>query len=154
MADQEFRIWCGFRIFWVLVALIFVLAGCAGGPLTTREGGLLGGAGLGAVTGAIIGGASGHPGAGAAIGGVVGGIAGGVIGDQLQGREDSQQNKFNPQDLVGLREEDAMSKIKSVGFTARVLRRDNQRFVGTTDYRTDRVILEIDNGIVTKAYIS
>lgn len=41
-----------------LVAL-FAVAGCSGQPLSTREKGTLGGAGIGAATGAIIGAAVG-----------------------------------------------------------------------------------------------
>ncbi len=70
---------------WALVA--FLLSGCAGQPLTTREKGTLGGGVLGAGTGAIIGSAVGHPGAGAAIGGGLGALAGGVVGNELQNRE-------------------------------------------------------------------
>jgi hypothetical protein len=47
------------------LALILFVAGCASGPLSTREKGVLAGGGLGAATGAIIGSAVGAPGAGA-----------------------------------------------------------------------------------------
>ncbi|MGH7886818.1 MAG: glycine zipper domain-containing protein, partial [Candidatus Binatia bacterium] len=64
-----------------------LLAGCAGGNLTSREKG----AGIGALGGAAVGGLIGsavrHPAAGAAIGGALGLGAGALIGDQLQGRE-------------------------------------------------------------------
>jgi len=72
------------------LALILFVAGCASGPLSTREKGVLAGGGLGAATGAIIGSAVGAPGAGAAIGGGIGALGGGVIGDQLQGQENTQ----------------------------------------------------------------
>ncbi|HEY7219073.1 MAG TPA: glycine zipper domain-containing protein [Candidatus Binatia bacterium] len=62
-------------------------AGCAGGPLTTREKGAGIGALGGAAAGGLIGSAVGHPGAGAAIGGGLGLGAGALIGDQMQGRE-------------------------------------------------------------------
>ena len=64
-----------------------LVAGCAGGALTTREKGAGIGALGGAAAGGIIGSAVRHPGAGAAIGGVLGLGAGALIGDQLQGRE-------------------------------------------------------------------
>jgi len=70
----------------VLLALGIVAAGCSQ-PLTTREKGALGGAGLGAAAGAIIGHAVGSPGAGAAIGGALGGVTGAVAGDRLQKRD-------------------------------------------------------------------
>lgn len=87
MKDQEFKILCFFKTLWFVAAMVFVLAGCAGGPLSTRESGALIGAGGGAGVGAIIGNQTGHPGAGAAIGGALGLGAGALIGDQLQGRD-------------------------------------------------------------------
>lgn len=64
-----------------------LVAGCAGGALTSREKG----AGIGALGGASVGGLIGtavkKPLAGAMIGAVLGAGAGGLIGDQLQGRE-------------------------------------------------------------------
>jgi len=65
------------------------IAGCAGGPLTTREKGAGIGALGGAAAGGLIGAAVGHPGAGAAIGGGLGLGAGALIGDQLQGHENT-----------------------------------------------------------------
>lgn len=70
----------------LLVGTIFV-AGCAGGPLTTREKGAGIGALGGAAAGGIIGNAVGHPAAGALIGGGLGLGAGALVGDQLQGQE-------------------------------------------------------------------
>jgi phage tail tape-measure protein len=64
-----------------------LLAGCAGGALTTREKGAGIGALGGATAGGIIGSAVHHPLAGAMIGTVLGAGAGGLIGDQLMGRE-------------------------------------------------------------------
>jgi hypothetical protein len=71
----------------LIIAGAVTLAGCAGGPLTTREKA----AGIGALGGAAVGGIVGstmrRPGAGAAIGGALGLGAGALIGDQLQGNE-------------------------------------------------------------------
>lgn len=64
-----------------------LMAGCAGGALTTREKGAGIGAVGGAAAGGLIGAAVRHPGLGAAIGGGLGLGAGALIGDQLQGRE-------------------------------------------------------------------
>jgi len=69
------------------VAAIFLVAGCAGGSLTTREKGAGIGALGGAAAGGLIGSAVGHPGAGAAIGGVLGLGTGALIGDQIQGQD-------------------------------------------------------------------
>lgn len=64
----------------LITRLVAVLvAGCADGPLATREkGGLLGSA-LGAGTGASIGSATGHAATGAAIGGPLGLVAGALL---------------------------------------------------------------------------
>jgi phage tail tape-measure protein len=67
--------------------LATLIAGCAGGSLTTREKGAGIGALGGAAAGGIIGSAVRHPGAGAAIGGLLGLGAGALVGDQLQGRD-------------------------------------------------------------------
>ncbi len=89
---------------WMSKASIFLLAGtlfaagCAGGPLSTREKGAGVGALGGAAAGGLIGAAVGHPGAGAAIGGGLGLGAGALVGDQLQGQENTnyrQQQQIN-----------------------------------------------------------
>src|SRR5262245_8574925 len=75
-----------------------LLAGCAGGPLTTREKGAGIGALGGAATGGLVGADVGHPGGGAAIGGALGLGAGALVGDQLQGHENTnyqQQQQIN-----------------------------------------------------------
>jgi phage tail tape-measure protein len=75
-----------------------LLAGCSGGPLTTREKGAGIGALGGAAAGGLVGAAVGHPGAGAAIGGALGLGAGALVGDQLQGQENTnyrQQQQIN-----------------------------------------------------------
>jgi osmotically inducible lipoprotein OsmB len=76
------------------LAAALLTAGCAGGPLTSREKGAGIGALGGAAAGGLIGSAVGHPGAGAAIGGVLGLGGGALVGDQMQG----QQNRNNDQD--------------------------------------------------------
>ena len=57
------------------------------------------------------------------------------------------------EDLVGQTETDAITWIRALGMRCRVMRRDKESFMGTCDYRTDRVNLEVDNGNVTKASI-
>src|SRR5713226_2314562 len=81
----------------VLLAGTLVLAGCAGGPLTTREKGAGIGVLGGAAAGGIIGSAVGHPAAGALIGGGLGAGAGALVGDQLQGQEN--QNYRQDQEI-------------------------------------------------------
>ncbi len=96
---------------FAIIALAGVLvAGCAGGPLTTREKGAGIGALGGAAAGGIIGSAVHHPAAGAAIGSVLGLGAGALIGDQLQGREtqaadQDQQIERNQREIERQRDE-------------------------------------------------
>ena len=66
---------------------VFAVAGCSGQPLSTREKGTLGGAGIGAIGGTIIGAAVGAPAAGALIGGGLGGVTGYVVGNHMQNTE-------------------------------------------------------------------
>ena len=88
----------------LLMAALLLVAGCAGGELTTREKGAGIGALGGAAAGGIIGAAVGHPGAGAAIGGALGLGAGALVGDQLLGQENKQkeQQKSLDQQRAGL----------------------------------------------------
>ena len=89
----------------LVLAGALLIAGCAGGPLSTREKGAGIGALGGATAGGLIGAAVGRPGAGAAIGGGLGLGAGALVGDQLQGQENtnyrqqqqiqSNQNQIN-----------------------------------------------------------
>ena len=81
------------RAVGIMGVVTMLLAGCAGGSLTTREKGAGIGALGGAAAGGIIGSAVRHPGAGAAIGGVLGLGAGALVGDQLQGRENEAANQ-------------------------------------------------------------
>ena len=81
-----------------LIAGTLLIAGCAGGPLTTREKGAGIGALGGAAAGGLIGAAVGRPGTGAAVGGALGLGAGALVGDQLQGQENTnyqQQQQLN-----------------------------------------------------------
>ena len=72
------------RFMVIVVALLFLLTGCAG--MSPTEQNLLGGSAIGAGAGAIIGGAAfGAPGVGAAIGAGAG-LLGGYIYDQNQQR--------------------------------------------------------------------
>jgi len=77
----------------ISLLLSLVIAGCAGGDITTREKGAGIGALGGAAAGGAIGAAVGHPGIGAAVGGVLGLGTGALIGDQLQGQENKQKEQ-------------------------------------------------------------
>jgi hypothetical protein len=53
-------------------------------------------------------------------------------------------------------EEQAIQTIEGISseqLTARVVRRDDENFAVTMDYRINRINLEIDNGLVTKTFI-
>src|SRR6202022_3524832 len=77
-------------IMGVALAVLFLVSGCSGQPLSTREKGTLAGGALGAGTGAIVGSAVGAPGSGAAIGGALGAGTGLVVGNALQNQEGQQ----------------------------------------------------------------
>ena len=73
---------------WALILTITAaMAGCAGGPMTTREKGAAIGTVGGAAAGGLIGSAFHRPGMGAAIGAGTGLGAGALIGDYMQGRQ-------------------------------------------------------------------
>lgn len=80
------------RIIALVLSLLMMLAvaGCYGGPLSTREKGTLLGGAAGAGAGALVGTAVGHPGAGAAIGGLGGAAAGYGIGNHMQNQQDQR----------------------------------------------------------------
>lgn len=46
--------------------------------------------------------------------------------------------------------EEVMAEAKRTGWVVHIGRNDDKRFVRTMDYRTDRINVEVDNGIVTK----
>ena len=57
------------------------------------------------------------------------------------------------QQVIGLKEEDAVVIIKGSGCNVRIARRDKEEFVLTADYSARRINLEIDGDVVTKATI-
>src|SRR5262245_22995111 len=92
-----------------------LVAGCAGGSLTTREKGAGIGALGGAAAGGLIGAAVGRPGVGAAIGGGLGLGAGALIGDHLQGKENfhyEQQKQVNRNQGVIHRSRQEIERLK------------------------------------------
>lgn len=58
---------------------------------------------------------------------------------------------FQPGDYVGLPEVEASALAESRVLDVRILRRDDEQFPGTADFRRDRINFEIDNGTVTVA---
>lgn len=60
---------------------------------------------------------------------------------------------FSASNYLGKTKAQADAQAASNSLFTRVLRIDNQSFPATTDARPDRVNLEIDNGVVTKAFI-
>ncbi len=74
----------------VMIAAI-AMAGCSGDPLSTREEGTLGGAGIGGIGGALVGAAVGHPAAGALIGAGLGGVGGYAVGNEMQNNENANK---------------------------------------------------------------
>lgn len=57
----------------------------------------------------------------------------------------------NANEVIGMTEADAIAKIETAGFVYRIMERDGVNFMGTCDYRTDRVNLSITEGVVTHA---
>ena len=72
---------------------VLMAAGCAGGPMSSREKGAGIGAVGGAAAGGLIGAAFGRPGMGAAIGAGTGLVGGALVGDYMQGQEQQQYNE-------------------------------------------------------------
>ncbi|MFM1777806.1 MAG: Peptidase inhibitor family [Actinomycetota bacterium] len=59
-------------------------------------------------------------------------------------------------EVIGMSEAEAIETIAGISsepLTSRIVRRDEESFMVTMDYRLDRINLEIDSGIVTKTSI-
>ena len=59
-------------------------------------------------------------------------------------------------EVIGMSEAEAIETIAGISseaLTSRIVRRDEESFMITMDYRVDRINLQIDNGIVTQASI-
>jgi hypothetical protein len=55
--------------------------------------------------------------------------------------------------VIGMTKNAAIEYLKKGGFIARIMREDEVGYVGTCDYNTGRINLELDKGKVTKADI-
>lgn len=56
-------------------------------------------------------------------------------------------------EVVGMTEAEASAAIEDAGCVMRVMKRDGESFMGTDDYRTDRVNVTIVAGVVTAATV-
>ena len=59
-------------------------------------------------------------------------------------------------EVIGMSEAEAIETIAGISSEAlmsRIVRRDEESFMITMDYRLDRINLQIDNGIVTTTYV-
>jgi hypothetical protein len=54
--------------------------------------------------------------------------------------------------VIGMSEAEATDRLEAMGYEVRVVARDGESFAVTDDYRTDRVNLEIKDGVVVGAY--
>jgi len=57
--------------------------------------------------------------------------------------------RYFKDNIVGLRFEQAKQLAESQGFVLRVMREDGEHYIGTCDYRTNRLNIAIDDGAVT-----
>lgn len=55
--------------------------------------------------------------------------------------------------LIGMKEADAVVEAHASGFRVRVIKRDDQSFIVTSDFRKDRINLSVRDGLVTEARI-
>lgn len=55
--------------------------------------------------------------------------------------------------LVGMDETEAETKVKEEKMIYRIMKKDDQDFMGSMDVREDRVNLEVVDGKVVRAYI-
>lgn len=55
--------------------------------------------------------------------------------------------------LVGKTKEEAANFCKANGYLPRVTKEDETNFIGTADFRLDRINLRIEKGLVTQASI-
>ncbi len=56
---------------------------------------------------------------------------------------------MNERDLIGLTLEEVNTKYPDLN--TRVMREDENHYMGTADFRMDRYNLQLDNGIITSA---
>lgn len=136
-----------FPVAVLLFATLILVAGCAGGSLTTREKGAGIGALGGAAAGGIIGAAVGHPGAGAAIGGALGLGAGALVGDQLQGQEmkQAEQQKALDQQRADLeKNRQLIEELKKRNIEARETSRGVAVNLPNVNFEFDRADLTPD----------
>lgn len=61
--------------------------------------------------------------------------------------------KFNPNNLIGLFEQEAIYLIKANGLLYRITKKDGKAAIITRDYKHDRVNLEFESGKVVRATI-
>lgn len=55
--------------------------------------------------------------------------------------------------LLGKPEAEVVKQLQDAGWKVRITARDGQSFMGTMDFRTDRVKLQVQNGVITKIYV-
>jgi hypothetical protein len=58
-----------------------------------------------------------------------------------------------PAGVVGAAEDAAVAAAEAAGFAVRVVERDGEVYATTQDYRTDRLNLVVDDGVVTAAAV-
>ena len=78
-----------------------------------------------------------------------------AVADHIQGRllVETDELSLDPSTLIGLTEHDATQKAKEAGYRVRVTVRDGKSYIGTCDFRRDRINFRVVGGQVTLAHI-
>jgi hypothetical protein len=67
-------------------------------------------------------------------------------------RKEDDTDKF-VESLIGMDESEAKGKIAEKDLCCRIRQRDGEDFIGTADFRTDRINFWVKDGKVIKAYV-
>lgn len=55
--------------------------------------------------------------------------------------------------LIGMTKEDGSKLCDKNGYMIRIMREDDNDYIGTQEFRPNRINLKIDNGLITESYI-
>jgi len=72
---------------------------------------------------------------------------------KIEANQSPMAEKFLLKDIIGMRICDIKEWIEGDGYTWRITRENNNHFIITCDLQLKRINFEIDNELITKAYI-